>query len=84
MKIIIRVDGYNRIGFGHIYRTTTLAHQLLGHQILFVTKKIHELGFNFIKSHNYNIKPFTHETEIYDIIAQFESFVKTFFSELKS
>ena len=72
MKIIIRVDGYNKIGLGHIYRTTSLAHQLLDHQILFVSKKIHELGINFIKTHNYNIKTFTTETELYEIITDFE------------
>jgi len=72
MKIIIRVDGYKRIGLGHIYRTTALAHQLLDHQILFVSKKIHELGINYIKLQNDNIKTFTTETELYKIITDFE------------
>lgn len=72
MKIIIRVDGYNRIGLGHIYRTTALVHHLSDHQILFVSKKIHKLGINFIKSQNFNIKTFTHKKEFYEIIANFE------------
>ena len=72
MKIIIRVDGYNRIGLGHIYRTTALAHHLSNHQILFVSKKIHKLGINFIKSQNFNIKTFTLKKEFYEIIANFE------------
>ena len=72
MKIIIRVDGYNRIGLGHIYRTTSLAHHLSDHQILFVSKKIHKLGINFFKSQNFNIKTFTLKKEFYEIIANFE------------
>lgn len=72
MKIIIRVDGYNRIGLGHIYRTTALAHHLSNHHILFVSKKMHKLGINFIKSQNFNIKTFTLKKEFYEIIANFE------------
>lgn len=37
-KIVLRADGYQRIGMGHIYHTLTLAYNLIGHEVMFVTK----------------------------------------------
>lgn len=70
-RILIRVDGYNKIGLGHIYRTLTLANQLIDHSILFVTKKEYELGINLIKEHNYEVQSFIDNTEFEEIIKDF-------------
>jgi spore coat polysaccharide biosynthesis predicted glycosyltransferase SpsG len=36
-RIVFRVIGNNSVGMGHIYRTLTLAHELVDHEVLFVT-----------------------------------------------
>ena len=38
-KIVLRADGYKLIGMGHIYHCLTLAYNLIGHDIMLVTKK---------------------------------------------
>lgn len=38
-KIVLRADGYKLIGMGHIYHCLTLAYNLIGHNVMIVTKK---------------------------------------------
>jgi len=70
-NIIICVDGYNVIGLGHIYRTISLANRLKDHNVLFVSKKKHQLGIDLIKNHNLNLKVFDTIREFWDIISNF-------------
>lgn len=44
-RILFRVDGYRELGMGHIYRCLTLAYSLTGHEILFVTRKDRQEGY---------------------------------------
>ena len=37
-RIVLRADGYKQIGMGHIYHCLTLAYNLVGHEIMFVTR----------------------------------------------
>lgn len=48
-RIILRADGYNQIGMGHIYHCLTLAYSLIGQEILLVTKREYEEGVEKIK-----------------------------------
>lgn len=48
-KIVFRVDGYKEIGLGHIYRCLTLAYNMIGHEIVFVTKAQYLEGIKKIK-----------------------------------
>ncbi|MCF6184509.1 MAG: cytidyltransferase [Bacteroidales bacterium] len=54
-KILIVVSGYNEIGMGHIYRVINIANDILNHEIIFLTEKKSNLGYEKIKSLNYNV-----------------------------
>ncbi|MFX0001760.1 MAG: PseG/SpsG family protein [Candidatus Hermodarchaeota archaeon] len=71
-KIIICVDGYDVIGLGHIYRTISLANKLKDHNILFVSKKKHQLGIDLIRKHNLNLKVFETIREFWEIVSNFD------------
>ena len=48
-KIILRCDGYQKIGMGHIYHCLTLAYALTGNEVIIVTNQKHEEGLKKIK-----------------------------------
>jgi spore coat polysaccharide biosynthesis predicted glycosyltransferase SpsG/CMP-N-acetylneuraminic acid synthetase len=74
-RILIRVDGYNKIGLGHIYRTLALATQLIDHELLFVTKKEYDLGIRLIKENNFQLKTIDREGDLERIIAEFNPYI---------
>jgi spore coat polysaccharide biosynthesis predicted glycosyltransferase SpsG/CMP-N-acetylneuraminic acid synthetase len=74
-KILIRVDGYNKIGLGHIYRTLALANQLIDHEILFVSKEEYDLGIKLIKENNYNIETIRTDNDFEDILSRFKPYI---------
>ncbi len=67
-KVLIRVDGYNKIGLGHIYRTIVIANHLINHDVLFVSKKEHVLGINLLEENNHIIESFSNVEEFRRII----------------
>lgn len=71
-KILIRVDGYRKIGLGHIYRTLLLANKLIDHELLFVSNEQYELGVNLIKQNNYPIKTFETKDELDNIFETYK------------
>lgn len=38
-KIVLRADGCQKLGMGHIYHCLTLAYNLIGHDLMFVTRR---------------------------------------------
>lgn len=48
-KIVLRADGYKKIGMGHIYHCLALAYNLISHEIMFVTKEGCEAGIQKLK-----------------------------------
>lgn len=67
-KVLIRVDGYNKIGLGHIYRTIVIANRLNNYDVLFVSKEEHVLGIKLLKENNYKIEFFSKKEEFEKII----------------
>jgi len=67
-KVLIRVDGYNKIGLGHIYRTIVIANHLNNYDVLFVSKKEYALGINLLKENNFKIESFSYKEEFERII----------------
>jgi CMP-N-acetylneuraminic acid synthetase/spore coat polysaccharide biosynthesis predicted glycosyltransferase SpsG len=57
-KVIIRVDGYEQIGLGHIYRSLTLANNIMDHEVIFLMDNRHKLGINIIRNQNFKVVTF--------------------------
>ncbi|MFA4646581.1 glycosyltransferase [Pyrococcus kukulkanii] len=63
LKILFVVNGNEKIGMGHIYRTLTLADRFIGHEVLFLTyesneqaiKVIHDAGYQVIVTSKDNL-----------------------------
>ena len=58
-RIVFRVDGYREIGLGHVYRTLTLAHRILDHEILFLMDSRYPLGIRLVRDRNYRVVEFS-------------------------
>ncbi|MGQ4832785.1 MAG: cytidylyltransferase domain-containing protein [Candidatus Asgardarchaeia archaeon] len=70
-RIIFRVDGDYDIGLGHVYRTLTLAHRLIGHEILFLMESSRKLGISKVKEYNYKVATFDSPDDAYHILENF-------------
>ncbi|MEC6747676.1 glycosyltransferase [Marinilactibacillus sp. XAAS-LB27] len=51
--VIIRVEGYSKIGLGHVYRGLSLAYNLIDHDVSFVVSKYSDLGIEKIKDSHF-------------------------------
>ena len=69
-KIILRCDGYKEIGMGHIYHCLTLYYNLMGHDVLFVTKH-NTMGAEKLRSCNVNVREIDSDEEFFGIIKEF-------------
>ncbi len=67
-KILIRVDGNNEIGLGHIYNTLILANNLMLHDITFVMNQKSQLGVQKIAQNNYLIIEIEKDEDFFKII----------------
>lgn len=70
-KIILRADGEEELGMGHIYRCLSLAYHLTGHDILFVTKESYKLGINKLNESYFPIRIIKENNNIFDIVDKF-------------
>lgn len=52
-NILFVVSGYDKIGFGHIYRALLLANNITNHNIVFLVTKDSEEGFNKLQQFKY-------------------------------
>ncbi len=71
-KIILRADGEEKLGMGHVYRCLSLAYRLMGHDILFVTDERCILGLNMIKESFFKYKVINDNQDVFDIIEEFQ------------
>ena len=71
-RIILRTDGEENLGMGHIYRCLSLAYHLTGHEILFVTDENCQLGLNMIKRSFFPFKTINDNQEMLVIIESFK------------
>ena len=71
-RIILRADGEEKLGMGHIYRCLSIASHLTGHEILFVTQKQFTLGVNKIKDSFFPVRLIKEEEQLYEIAEQFQ------------
>lgn len=91
-RIILRADGEESLGMGHIYRCLSIAYHLTGHEILFVTRRQYLLGINKLRESFFPIRLIDNNEEIYSVIEAFHADIvvndilntdKDYISELK-
>ena len=70
-RILFRVDGYVKLGLGHIYNCITLALSMIEHDVLLVTDAKAETGIKKIKETNLPYRIFHTEEELQAIIAAY-------------
>lgn len=71
-NIFIRVDGYRKIGLGHIYRGLTLANLFAEHNVVFVLKECSDIGINKIRESNYKYIIIQQNEDILDLIDEYK------------
>lgn len=62
--IVFRVDGYQELGMGHIYRALTLAYAFTEHDVIFVCKAEHREGIEKLKSANMQVFEYQNDAEL--------------------
>lgn len=65
LKIVFVVNGNQKIGMGHIYRSLTLADGFLGHKVIFITWGSDKQSISLIKEKGYEVFE-TNESLIFD------------------
>ncbi len=71
-KIILRADGEEQLGMGHIYRCLSIAYHLTGHELLFVTKRQCALGAKKLQESFFQTALIDKNEDIFSIIDQFQ------------
>lgn len=62
--IVFRVDGYKKLGLGHVFRALTLAYELMGHDVIFICNSNHVLGIEKLKSAHMHIVEIKNDEEL--------------------
>ncbi len=70
--IMLRVDGNNEIGLGHIYRTLLLASRLIEHDVIFITDNDHSLGKEILENSNFKVLTFNKHSELINILKEYK------------
>lgn len=70
-RILLRADGEEQLGMGHIYRTLSLAYHLTGHEIMFVTRKDCEMGRKKLEASFFPLRTIEKEEELLRILEEF-------------
>lgn len=71
-RIILRADGYKELGMGHIYHCLTLAYNLTGQEILFVTKEQYEPGLKKLQEANMPVHTITSDEEFMEFVQEWK------------
>ena len=71
-KILFRVDGYVKLGLGHIYNCITLALSMIEHDVLLVTREDARPGIAKIKETNLPYRTFQRDEDLEVIIKDFQ------------
>lgn len=71
-RIVLRADGWQKIGMGHIYNCITMAFSLIGHDVLLVTRDDCPAGLKKIQSTNLPYRTIRNDDDLDDIIQEFK------------
>lgn len=70
-KILLRADGEENLGMGHIYRTLSLAYHLTGNKILFVTRRDMRMGAKKIEDSFFPVRFIDSDEDTLKIVDEF-------------
>lgn len=70
-RIVLRADGYKELGMGHIYHCLTLANNLIGHEIMFVTNEQYQEGLKLLRNSNYPLKAVKSDEKFYQLMKEY-------------
>jgi CMP-N-acetylneuraminic acid synthetase/spore coat polysaccharide biosynthesis predicted glycosyltransferase SpsG len=73
LRIVLRTDGDEKMGLGHIYRALTLASRIFNHQVVFLTDGSKELGARKLKEHNYPVLTFRNKTGPFEMLKKLKA-----------
>lgn len=71
-RILVRVDGSNLIGLGHVYNMLTVLERFKKDDVLIVMRTKKSLGIEKFKKEKFNVKCFSKKDELKKIIEKFE------------
>lgn len=71
-RIVLRADGYRMIGMGHIYHCLTLAYNLIGHEIMFVTRKDCKEGIRKIEESFLPFKIIKDDDDFFEFLKEYK------------
>ena len=71
-RIVLRADGWQKIGMGHIYNCITMAFSLIGHEVLLVTREDCSEGLEKIKTTNLPYRTIKSDEDIDDLVREFQ------------
>lgn len=71
-KIVLRCDGYNELGMGHIYHCLTIAYALTGQDVLLVTNEMHKEGLEKIKESNMPYKTIKDDKDFFEFLKDYK------------
>jgi spore coat polysaccharide biosynthesis predicted glycosyltransferase SpsG/CMP-N-acetylneuraminic acid synthetase len=71
-RILVRVDGGDSIGLGHVHNMLTILNHFRNEEILIVMDAKNKQGYNKFQEHLYKVKFFKNESELFKLIRNFE------------
>lgn len=71
-KIVLRADGYKKLGMGHIYHCLTLAYQFIAHDIVFVTNSKYKEGLDKIRSTNFPYVTISNDEDFFKFLDEYK------------
>lgn len=71
-KILIRIDGGHNIGIGHVYNMLTILNHFRNDDMVIVMHHSKSVGASKFKENLYNVKIFSSQNELFDIIKKFK------------
>lgn len=72
-NILIRLDGYSKIGMGHIYRGLQLASGFIEHNIRFIISEKSDIGIEKIKESHYPYTIIHNNNDIFELIKRYDT-----------
>lgn len=72
-RILVRVEGYAKIGLGHIYRGLQLAESFIEHDLMFVISQKSDIGIQKLEQSHYPYRVIEKEEEFFALIREYHA-----------